>query len=138
MCSHGKRGLKTPGTRSATEPTQQDHTAWENNQQTQCLAAPGLRIPSGQRRLRRQALSVLSSILRAAALGRSGSFRGGRDRSLTFLALLAEPHGLGKLGTSLGVVWGDHRVIGGEIPLSAVLLGRHVIGRAEMTLERLK
>src|SRR5690349_15652949 len=53
-------------------------------------------------------------------------------------ALLAESHFLGELGTGLRVVRGDHRVIDRQAPLLPVLLGRHVVLRAQVTLKRLE
>jgi hypothetical protein len=51
-------------------------------------------------------------------------------------ALLAEPHVLGKLGTRRGIVRRHHRIVRRQPPFFAILLRRHVVLRAQMTLER--
>src|SRR5215218_9577931 len=51
--------------------------------------------------------------------------------------LLAEAHALCELGTRLGVVRGDHRVVGGQPPMLPVLLGSHVVAGAQVALQGL-
>jgi hypothetical protein len=49
--------------------------------------------------------------------------------------LLAEPHLLGEVRTSRCIVRRHHRIVGRQSPFLAVLLRRHVVLRAQMTLE---
>ena len=58
--------------------------------------------------------------------------------SLSTGTAFAEAKLQGQIGTSLGVVGGDHRVIGRQAPLGAVLVGGHVVGGVEMPLEHLQ
>src|SRR5437763_1610599 len=53
-------------------------------------------------------------------------------------ALLAQSHLLGELGTGSSIVRRHHGVIGREIPLLAIGFRRHVVLRAQMTLEGLE
>src|SRR5215207_6053716 len=53
------------------------------------------------------------------------------------LALLAEPHGLGQLRARGGVVRGHHGVVAWQAEILAVLLGGHVVARAQVALEAL-
>src|SRR5664280_1699940 len=53
-------------------------------------------------------------------------------------ALLAKPHLLGQLRARGRVTGRDHRIVGAERPFFPVLLGRHVVLRAQMPLERLE
>src|SRR5436190_18787578 len=53
-------------------------------------------------------------------------------------ALLAEPHLLGELRARHGIIGCNHRIVGGKSPFLAILLGRHVVLRAQMALERLE
>src|SRR4051812_35713823 len=55
-----------------------------------------------------------------------------------FPTLLAEAHLLRQIRAGLGVIGRDHRVVGREAPLLAILLGRHVILRAQVALEGLE
>src|SRR4051794_27444045 len=55
-----------------------------------------------------------------------------------FPTLLAEAHLLRQVRAGLGVIGRDHRVVGREAPLLAILLGRHVILRAQVALEGLE
>src|SRR5215218_5839392 len=72
---------------------------------------------------------VLRGVL-APALGRGfGNF-------FLLAGLTTEAHGLGKLRTLLSVARRDHRVVGGQAPLLAILL-RCQAASAEMTLQRL-
>src|SRR4051812_790936 len=52
-------------------------------------------------------------------------------RLLAATALLAEAHLLGKLGSCRGVVRRHHRIIRRQRPFLAVLLGRHMVLRAQ-------
>ena len=45
---------------------------------------------------------------------------------------------LGQLAALLGVVWRDHRIVGGQAPTLTVLIGRHVVGRFKMPLQHLQ
>ena len=49
--------------------------------------------------------------------------------------LLAEPHLLGQVRTGRRIVRRHHRIVGRQSPFLAVLLRRHVVLRAQMTLE---
>ena len=53
-------------------------------------------------------------------------------------ALLAEAHLLGQLRARGRVAGRDHRIVGAERPFFPILLGRHVVLRAQMPLERLE
>src|SRR5262249_17508870 len=46
----------------------------------------------------------------------------------------AESDRLGQLAALLGIIGRDHWIVGRKIPALAILLGRHVIGRAQMAL----
>src|ERR1700722_9664197 len=52
--------------------------------------------------------------------------------------LLPQSHLLGELGAGGRVVRRHHRIVGRQIPLLAVGLGRHVVLRAQVALERLE
>ena len=56
-------------------------------------------------------------------------------RAATFLA---EPHLVRKRRTRLCVRWRDHRIIVWQTPLRAVLVGREVVSRTEVALQRLE
>src|SRR5690348_3072281 len=53
-------------------------------------------------------------------------------------ALLAEAHLLGELRARGRVARRDHRIVGRQAPFLAILLGGHVVLRAQMALERLE
>jgi hypothetical protein len=50
-------------------------------------------------------------------------------------ALLAEPHLLGELGARDRVIGRHHGIVGRQTPLLAILVGRHIVLRAQVTLE---
>src|SRR5215831_10964021 len=52
--------------------------------------------------------------------------------------LLTEPHLFGEMGPSCRVVRRHHRIVRRQSPFLAVLLRRHVVLRAQMTLEGLE
>jgi hypothetical protein len=57
---------------------------------------------------------------------------------LAAAALLAKSHLLGKLRAGRGVIGRYHRVVRSQAPFLAILLGRHIVLRPQMTLERLE
>src|SRR5262249_8065780 len=69
---------------------------------------------------------------------RSPRRRASRPLLRTPAALLAEAHLLGELRARRSVARRDHRIVGGKAPLLAVLLRRHVVLRAQGTLQRLE
>lgn len=62
----------------------------------------------------------------------------GGGLGLRLAASGTESHGLGEGGALLGVLGRDHRVVGGEAPLGAVLVRRHAVLGAQVALERLE
>src|SRR3546814_12751051 len=65
----------------------------------------------------------------------SGAFPAPRRRLGRYLA---EADLLGELRTLPRVVRRHHRIVGGKAPLRPILLGRHVVGGAKMTLQHLQ
>src|SRR3954467_3031700 len=64
--------------------------------------------------------------------------REGRGRLLAAPPLLAEPHLLRKMRARGRVVRGNHGIVRRQSPFFAVLLRRHIVLRAQVTLEGLE
>ena len=71
-------------------------------------------------------------------MGSSFVLRPGPKDLLGALALLAEAHLLGQFRTGSRIVRCNHRVIGTQVPLLAVLFRGHVVVRAQVALQRLE
>src|SRR5215212_3845776 len=65
------------------------------------------------------------------------SLRGLRAFLACLSTLLAKAHALCELGARLGVVRGDHRVVGRQPPMLPVLLRSHVVAGAQVALQGL-
>src|SRR5215212_1098525 len=73
--------------------------------------------------------------IRSARPGRLRALRALLSRRLS--TLLAKAHALCELGARLGVVRGDHRIVGGQPPMLPVLLRSHVVAGAQVALQGL-